>query len=156
MDGFLTKPLEFGRLRELLERHGFGVANDTNAPVDTVTAPVPVDLAKLNAVTDGDAEFLCELAAAFLSSGEAVVDEMRAALQTHDRRALARAAHKLKGASANIHALAVADLASTLESQAASVDQVKLKQLVEQLVQEFARANAFLAQNAPVPTAKSA
>ena len=156
MDAFLTKPLEFQRLRELLERHGFGVKKDANIAVDATQGPVPVDLAQLNAVVDGDVEFLRELVTAFLSSGETVLDEIRTALQAHDRRALGRAAHKLKGASANIHALVITELASALESQAASVDQAKLKQMVDTLTQEFARTGIFLNQNTPAPAAKTA
>jgi CheY-like chemotaxis protein len=155
MDGFLTKPLEFQRLRELLERHGFGAKKDPNIAANAAGGPVPIDLGKLNAVVDGDAEFLRELAAAFLSSGEVVMDEMRTALQAHDRRTLSRAAHKLKGASANVHALILTELASALESQAASVDQTQLKQMVEKLMQEFARAGAFLNQTTPAPAAKT-
>ncbi len=156
MDAFLTKPLEFQRLRELLERHGFGVKKDAAIAADATDTHVPVDLARLNAVVDGDREFLRELVAAFLSSGEAVLDEMRAALQAHDRRTLGRAAHKLKGASANIHALVLMELASALEAQAASVDQTKLKQMVDTLVQEFARTGAFLNENTPLSAAKTA
>ncbi len=128
MDGFLTKPLEITRLHETLDRYGLGAnpGDDCrcNARLGRRRA---VDLARLNEITDGDPDFAHELAATFVASGEQVLQEIRDALAGVDRSALGRAAHKLKGASANIHAEALRDLAYALETQAANLDQPRLE-----------------------------
>jgi HPt (histidine-containing phosphotransfer) domain-containing protein len=113
-----------------------------------------VNLAKLHELTDNDPEFAYELAITFVASGEQVLGEIAAALAATDRPALSRAAHKLKGASANIHAEPLCALAWTLETQAAHWDQPRLRELIQELQEEFQRAGEFLQQQAPLPAAR--
>ncbi len=156
MNGFLTKPLDIARLHETLELHGLAIGNSENGNATTARAMnTPVDLARLNEITDGDPEFAHELAATFISSGEQVLAEVRAALEALDRQGLSRAAHKLKGASANIHADALRDLAYALESQAGNLDQPRLKALVQDLTESFESAAEFLKEQAPPPAQKA-
>ena len=158
MNAFLTKPIEVARLRETLERFGLGVrTDDTDAAGNggSGCSEVPIDLARLNELTAGDAEFAHELASTFVASGEQVLNEIDAAIGAFDRSALSRAAHKLKGASANIHANALCTLALALESQAAQLDQPSLKALIADLRHEFERAAEFLKTQAPAPAAKA-
>jgi signal transduction histidine kinase/DNA-binding response OmpR family regulator/HPt (histidine-containing phosphotransfer) domain-containing protein len=152
MDAFLTKPLEIARLHETLER--FGMAAAQIAPA-TAMPPAPVNLARLHEITEGDPEFAHELASTFIGSGHEVVQEIADALAGFDRIALTRAAHKLKGASANIHAAAVCELAHSLEIQASSLDQPRLQDLVERLQHAFIAAANFLREQAPPPAAKT-
>jgi two-component system sensor histidine kinase/response regulator len=154
MNGFLTKPIDIDRLHETLER--YGLAAKAAERQETAAMPdAPVDLAQLNAITEGDPEFAFELASTFITSGEQVMEEVYAALEAHDRHALSRAAHKLKGASANIHAHALRELAYALEAQAPSVDQPRLKELVRELHERFVEAADFLKAQAPPPPAKT-
>lgn len=87
----------------------------------------------------------------FIASGEEVIEEIRSAFDAFDRNALSRAAHKLKGASANIHAEGLRDCAYALESQAPGLDQPRLKELIEQLAAEFVRAADFLKLQVQLP-----
>lgn len=158
MNAFLTKPIEVARLRETLERFGLGARTDETDGGGSGAngrTEVPVDLAKLNELTAGDVEFLHELASTFVASGEQVLSEIEAAIGAFDRTALGRAAHKLKGASANIHANALCALALALESQAAQLDQPSLRALIADLRHEFERAAEFLKTQAPAPAAKA-
>lgn len=156
MDGFMTKPLEIARLHETLAKFGLRVgAEEAAAAARSVDPNVPIDLSRLNELTDGDPEFSRELVATFIASGEQAMKEMRAALATLDRAALGHLAHKLKGASANIHAGPLRDLSNTLESQASALDQPRLHALVEQLAAELGRAAEFLNQSVPTPAAKA-
>lgn len=156
MNGFLTKPLEIARLHETLDRYGLGASIDTT-PTTSTAGPdtVPIDLARLNELTEGDAEFAHELAATFIASGEQVMQETRRALAAFDRAALCRAGHKLKGASANIHAEPLRKLAFELETNGVSLDQPRLKDLIERLEQEFRRAAEFLQLQAREPEKKT-
>jgi CheY-like chemotaxis protein len=157
MNAFLTKPLEIPRLHEVLTRFGLRVAPDeaTVLTEDGAPANVPVNLSKLNELTDGDPEFTRELVETFIASSEQVLSEARAALAALDRTNLSRIAHKLKGASANIHAEPLRNLSHTLEQQASSLDQPRLNELVAQLATELERAKVFLNQYAPPLAAKA-
>ncbi len=156
MNAFLTKPIDVARLRETLERHGLGLQdNSSTSAVQNSHTGVPIDLGRLNELTAGDAEFAYELASTFVASGEQVLGEIDSAVAAFDRPALSRAAHKLKGASANIHADPLCALALALETQAPRLDQPRLKELIEELREEFERAAEFLQQQAPQPAAKA-
>ena len=79
MNGFLTKPLEIARLHETLERYGLGARRaQTRAAANLhVSKRRPVNLARLNEITDGDPEFAHELASTFVASGEQVLEEIQ-------------------------------------------------------------------------------
>jgi PAS domain S-box-containing protein len=162
MNGFLTKPLEIARLHETLDRYGLNTAAAESAGrivrstgLDMQTHNVPIHLARLNEMTDADPEFTHELAITFIASGRQVLQEVKEALAIFDRNALARAAHKLKGASANIYAEPLREFSLTLEMQALALDQPRLRDLVENLEQEFERAAEFLREQIPAPAAKT-
>jgi HPt (histidine-containing phosphotransfer) domain-containing protein len=60
------------------------------------------------------------------ASGEQVLEEVRSAFAVFDRTAVSRAVRKLKGASVNVHAETLRDLAWRLEAQSAHLDQPSL------------------------------
>ena len=156
MDAFLTKPLEIPRLHEILTRFGLRVgAAEAQMSHSSSFNHVPVNLSRLNDLTDGDPEFTRELVETFIASGEEAMAEAHASLDGLDRIRLSRIAHKLKGASANIHAEPLRDLSHSLEMQASSLDQPRLLELVGQLATELERAREFLNQYAPPLTAKA-
>jgi PAS domain S-box-containing protein len=156
MDGFLTKPLELVRLREVLDRYGLAMnTQDSPKLSSNEDGTAPVDLARLNELTDGDQEFTQELATTFIASGEQVIAELQAAMEAFDRSALSRSAHKLKGASANIHANRLRDLSFELESRAGQMDQAQIKALLVTLNEEFKRAGEFLQSQTSAPVSKT-
>jgi two-component system, sensor histidine kinase and response regulator len=134
MDGLITKPLQDARLREALTRFGLGVKSEA----------VPVDLASLRRVCDGDPNFELELAATFFSSGQCVLFALSDAMNSMNREAIARAAHELKGASSNIYAGALRDAAQLLETEAPTGDPARLRDMAQKLASEFSRAKDFL------------
>ena len=118
-----------------------------------VSSPdVPLDLARFNDLTAGDAEFAVDLVSAFADSGNQQLAEIGQALETSDRGAVARAAHAVKGASANIYAQPLAELAARLETEAPNADLGQLRQMVDALRREFNRANDFLAKQLAAPS----
>jgi PAS domain S-box-containing protein len=163
MDGFLTKPLEVDRLREVLDKFGLADISGDAAPsmealtaVDTMEvlaaadeATAPVDLARLHEITDGDVEFTQDLIATFIESGTEVLTELQSAIGQEDAQAIARAAHKLKGASANIHAVPLRQLCSELESHAASYSLSEVQTALTRVAAEFKRAGDYLQATRP-------
>jgi two-component system sensor histidine kinase/response regulator len=128
MEDYLTKPLDISRLQDVLDRFmGEGAAvrivkpepasvaaADADAP-DTAAIPVR---ARLKDIAGDDTAFINELIETYISGSEDTLREMQAACEKNDRDALARAAHKLKGASANLHIDSVAALALDIEMRA--------------------------------------
>jgi HPt (histidine-containing phosphotransfer) domain-containing protein len=112
----------------------------------------PLDLEQFNRLTDGDREFARDLATAFAGSGNQQLLDISAALEAADRGALARAAHKLKGASVNIYAQVLSELAASLEAEAPTSELVRLQQVSAALRHEFERTNEYLAANLPAPS----
>jgi two-component system, sensor histidine kinase and response regulator len=157
MDGYLTKPIEVERLRNILAKFGLekpdteeGVA-PAEGPDRRVGSAAPVDLREFQSLTDGDQAFAQELITAFILSGEQQMAEIGAALAQKDRAAVAKAAHKLKGACANIHAPALTSLAERMEIDSAETDARVLDQGKALLRREFDRVKAFLSDPAVVP-----
>jgi two-component system sensor histidine kinase/response regulator len=149
MDGLVTKPLEDIRLREALSRFGLAASVDSEPrlPKAGQSGPAPIDLGRLHQICDGDAQFERELATAFAASGTSMLAELAQALTATDRGAIARAAHQIKGAGANIYAYALTDLATLLEAEAADAEPVRLRELGENLRIEFWRTHEFLTLN---------
>jgi HPt (histidine-containing phosphotransfer) domain-containing protein len=109
----------------------------------------PVDLARLHEITDGDVEFTQDLIATFVESGTEVLAELQLAIGLEDRQAIARVAHKLKGASANIHAVPLRQLCNELESNAASYSLLELQATQTRVATEFKRAGDYLQATRP-------
>jgi two-component system sensor histidine kinase/response regulator len=133
MDAHLGKPIEPAQLIDALSRY-------LKAPV---SAPA-IDREALRELTGGDAEFERELAETFVSSGDRCLAEIIAALKVSDLDTVRKRAHALKGASANIHALELSQVASRLESAARDSSMPILGGLVEELSLKLAAVNAEL------------
>jgi HPt (histidine-containing phosphotransfer) domain-containing protein len=158
MDGYLTKPIEVERLRNILAK--YGLEKPDAAIADSVAAgtpdgprdlAAPVDLREFQSVTEGDQAFAQELVGAFIASGEQLLVEMAAAIAQNDRAALAKAAHKFKGACANMHAQALKALAEVMETGSAAADAGALEHGCALLRREFERVKQFLTDPAIVP-----
>ncbi|HEY0802761.1 MAG TPA: response regulator, partial [Steroidobacteraceae bacterium] len=156
MDGYLTKPIEVERLRNILTKYGLSL-DDTGAPASPpVTAPAdnpvpPVDLGAFQSITDSDSAFAQELIATFITSGEQQLAEITAAVSQCNRASLARAAHKLKGACANIHADALKTLAGQMEIASGAAEPRALEKCDALLRREFERVTKFLSDPSVVP-----
>jgi two-component system sensor histidine kinase/response regulator len=158
MDGYLTKPIEVERLRNVLTRFGLE-KNDADAAAaappasmaPTANLKPPVDLRGFRSITNDDEAFAQELAITFIASGEQQLADMAAAAAQSNRVALARSAHQLKGACANIHAHALKALAERMENDSVAGDARALQHCNALLRQEFERVKQFLSDPSIVP-----
>jgi hypothetical protein len=143
MDDYLTKPLDISRLQDVLDR--FMGRETPNGAAPTTVAAMAIDSGdkairtRLADVAGDDEEFIVELVKAFLSGGEETLQELRAAVELADATAIGRAAHKLKGAAANLHVNTLATLSFELETRAKSGQQSDWRADLEKLAAEFAR-----------------
>ena len=109
-----------------------------------MSQPAPVDLQALLELTGGDDAFVRELTATYLDSSTANLRAIDEACGGGDLPALRRAAHSLKGASANMYARGVAEAAAALEQSAANADHAACQTAAERVRQEFERAATYL------------
>jgi two-component system sensor histidine kinase/response regulator len=138
MDGLLTKPLQPLQLREMLDRHGLGVARDAAARESARTQPVrmiapPIDIPRLRMLVGDDPQFLAELCRTFLASSTRLLEELRQALAAADRAQLKALAHKLKGGAGSVCAQRVTDLCLALEQTAGVAPTAELSGVVDQV-----------------------
>ena len=130
MDDFLAKPFQASELSEKLRRW---VKVETRGTVDWA---VLHDL-----VGKTNATVASRLIQSFLKTLPASLDEIREALQTHDKQSLRAWAHQLKSSSASLGALELNKLCIRLED---AVDSASSDQMVEIAAQDLL-ANGELA-----------
>jgi CheY-like chemotaxis protein len=120
LDGYLPKPISIGRLvssvRDLIQRAPAS-GEDPAMPDRVPTEPTPIALDRFTSFTDGDGQLERELGSLYVATADLYLEEMRAAL---GGGGWSRAAHSLKGASANIGATEMARLAAQAEKAPAS------------------------------------
>jgi CheY-like chemotaxis protein len=111
MDAYLTKPVDMDRLGELLAEWVPPVPSPAEDP-----ALDPGRLEVLRGLGPADGQgLLPDAAEAFRQGVQSSLKSLRQAISDRDRDALGQAAHKLKGAAANIGATRAAAICSELE-----------------------------------------
>jgi CheY-like chemotaxis protein len=141
MDDYLTKPIDRVRLEEVIQRH---IAHSAPESLAEPAPDDPVDWKQLMAVADGDHGFAQELVQVFIDSGDATLHDIQLALKRGDLAAVKRAAHSLKGSSANMRAHMTSAAAARLEAAANVGAPAELAELERQLRQELDKATNYL------------
>ena len=147
MDDYLTKPLDISRLEDVLDRFMGNSADRDPKPEAGVPRIASADVsvrARLAEIAGDDVEFIAELLGAFLTGGEDTLRELEAAAANGDAGAIGRAAHKLKGASANLHIDGLAALTLEVETRAKAGQPADWRHDLERIKTEFARVSAAL------------
>jgi CheY-like chemotaxis protein len=129
MDDFVAKPIDVEHLRRTLVKwikKSDVAPREDSVPVESaaVTAVTALSLPRLDMLRSlGPADgwgLLPQILAAFLETSDAQRDELHAAVDAHDRERLGRAAHRLRGAAANIGADPLAEACAEVERLAAT------------------------------------
>jgi HPt (histidine-containing phosphotransfer) domain-containing protein len=147
MDDYLTKPLDISRLRDVLDRFMSNSSDRDSNPTAGASRIATADVsvrARLMEIAGDDAEFIAELIGAFISGGEDTLRELAAAAASGDCAAIGRAAHKLKGASANLHIDGLAALTLEVESRAKGGQARDWRVELDKIRTEFARVTEAL------------
>ena len=110
-------------------------------PTDTAC---PVDLEDGLARAGDDREFYKELLEIFLDDVPGRMEQLRAAIASGQAEEVASTAHSIKGAAANLSALAIRDTALNLETQGRGGDLSQASALAEKLQGEIDRLTVFL------------
>jgi HPt (histidine-containing phosphotransfer) domain-containing protein len=111
-------------------------------------APLVIDpqaIENLRALNPGDNdEFLREIAGIFLEDTPQRIAELNQSLAAGDVAKFTRAAHSIKGSSANLGATALRAAAEQLEHQSRTAGLTSVAALVSAISEEFARAELEL------------
>jgi two-component system, sensor histidine kinase and response regulator len=148
MDGYVSKPVKLAELAAVLDRWV-----DTDQP-PRPAPPFPSDegdvldpaiLAGLRELEgSGGPGALDELVDSFLRDAVSRLDALRTAAASGDAETVARAAHRLKGSSANLAALGMSRICADLEQAAAGGGLGGASAALERLRVEFARVRRAL------------
>ena len=114
----------------------------------------PIDetaYAETLAMVGGDVGFLAELIAEYRSDGTTRVADMRAALAAGEAEDLRRAAHTLKGSSASLGAVGLADACRAIEAAAREGRLDGLDGAVDSVAEQFDAVVAALEERTGRP-----
>lgn len=132
MDAYLSKPIKPDKLVELIKHHVGGAQDivvDEEISQGVSIEQSPVDIEHLNMFTEGDPEEEQELLDLFFEQAEISVSELQAALDSGDIEAWKKAAHRLKGAAANLGANMLSGVCAEAEEHYESEGTLKKEML---------------------------
>ncbi|HEY1490818.1 MAG TPA: response regulator, partial [Verrucomicrobiae bacterium] len=146
MDDYLAKPIRPADIRNIVEKWSPSV----NTPVDIPTVPAmkietpaaaepPVEMDRLNDLTDGNADSLRELADMYFKQTTQQFAQIRTALAEKRGDEVRRVAHSCAGASATCGITHIVPLLRELERQGYEGKLTNATELAEQTVREFER-----------------
>jgi len=153
MDDYLAKPIRPKDVRAIIERWGSqsAPAEQPAAPVPAAAAPVtaaeepPVEMDRLNDLTDGSAESLRELVDLFFKQTAQQLAQLEAAARANKADDVRRVAHSCAGASATLGMTRLVPMFRDLEKQGASGTLTSATQVCENALREFKVIQQYLA-----------
>ncbi|WP_375511649.1 GAF domain-containing protein [uncultured Nostoc sp.] len=149
MDDYLTKPVFKEKLAATLE-HWTGVILSKQEAVvyeQTVTTDLAIDWEHLHQISGNDTEFELNLLQVCVEDIKPRLEIIKAAIASHDFGQIAREAHHLKGASANIGATAMYLASDKLEQLAYHQDLRNTTNLILELKEFVNCIQDFLIRN---------
>lgn len=143
MDAYVSKPISpadlFGTLERLFPNRSGNVASRTATPHPTRPGVPVVDVARLEANLENDADLIRSIVEAFLRDHPQRELEMAEALAHGDSPTLARSAHTVKGLLLTLGASPAADVALRLEILARCGNLPESQAVLEELRGELLR-----------------
>ncbi|HTD51200.1 MAG TPA: response regulator [Acidimicrobiia bacterium] len=150
MDDYITKPVRPDNIAETLERW---IPPEAALPgvragaggTETSSAVDPQRFAILRDLDGGDGQLLAAIIAGYLDESAALLATLREAVAEGDPQSVERAAHTLKGASANIGAVHLTETCTKLEALGRAGALGTARELVEDAATQFDDVCACLA-----------
>jgi len=158
MNDYVSKPVQPRQLIEAIERQisGSAQAAEPAAALKTASLQKEVfDRSLLIGRLGGDEELCNELISGFMDDIPVQLEQLKQALNNSNAMLVERQAHKIKGASANVAAQAMSDVASEIEIAGKDRELDKALALVEKLEQEFERLRSALSDSGLTRTSRN-
>jgi CheY-like chemotaxis protein len=139
MDDYVSKPVRMEALQAALERCGNQVLEQVDETAKSQPDLIdPTILATLRELSEGgEPDFLTGLVELFFRDANVRLEELAEAIAQHDPVMLRRAAHTLKGTSANMGANRMEELCSEIEKKGKSGTIREATQLINELSVAF-------------------
>ena len=137
MDDYITKPIRFGEIQEMLEKSE-RIVKDEDQQQDNNSAdgeiPSALDPETIALLRDEiGMDVLIELSQLFLDETESAVADIQSASDEFDAERLRESAHSLKGASLNMGAHQLANVCKIIEQRGRDVELEGISSLVHQM-----------------------
>ena len=110
--------------------------------MDTHAEP-PVDIARLQGISDGDREFEQEVIAAYIDDITERIVRLDTAIATGDTENARRDAHTIKGASSNVGTTRLQEMGHQLEKLDIIAEKDAAIRLLEEIRKEFAAVKSY-------------
>ena len=148
MDDYVSKPIRPQKLLEVIERQIQKATSAETAAAGESEAPAEVkevfDWAAFLERLEGDEELCRELVDLFMRDVPEQVEQLKQGLDNDDAEMVERRAHTIKGASANIGARALSEVAFEIELAGKEQELGKARLLVGKLENELERLSSVL------------
>ncbi|MDZ8105904.1 MAG: response regulator [Nostoc sp. DedQUE12a] len=151
MDDYLSKPVMKEKLAAALDRWAMLILpRQTFASEETISTTnidlieLPIDWERLHQLSENNAEFEIELLQIFVEDIQARIEIIKIAIAAFDFEQLAREAHQVKGASANMGVTAMHLAAEKLEQLAHNQERRGTNNLISELEEFVKRIQEFL------------
>ncbi len=151
MDDYLSKPIRPGDIRGIIEKWalpGNPPIEIKAAPapkIETSTAEPPVEMDRLNDLTDGNADSLRELVEMYFKQTDGQFGQIEAALRAGNGGEVRRVAHSCAGASATLGMMRLGQLMRDMEKEGAAGALTNATKICDDAVREYSAVKKFLA-----------
>jgi CheY-like chemotaxis protein/HPt (histidine-containing phosphotransfer) domain-containing protein len=159
MDDYLPKPVRLEDIRAIVERWGSSAGmSEQGDPAATPSAPQtqtappppaadepPVDMERLNELTDGNNDSLLELVTLYVKQTAGQMEQLDAAVRANDAEKVRHVAHSCAGASSTCGIKNMPPILRELERQGHDGKLTTAPELCRQVIAEFERVKKFLA-----------
>ncbi len=150
MDDYLPKPIRPADIRGIIENWGL----PGNSPVEIPAEPAakvepaaepPVEMDRLNDLTDGNVDSLRELSDMYFKQTTQQFEQIRTAIAANQGDVVRRVAHSCAGASATLGMKRLGQLMRDLEKAGAAGALTEATQICEDAAREYSAVKKFLA-----------
>jgi CheY-like chemotaxis protein len=151
MDEFVTKPVDFNSLREIIEKNikGSIMVKKTSGTEENHGSPneSTIDRQKALHLIDGDEALLDELNELFVPHMEEERNNLKTKLDDEDLKEVARIAHSMKSSAEMIGALPFHRIIRQVETAALDNEAERIRQLLDSLDDELEKIAVVLTEN---------
>jgi len=151
MDDYLSKPVIKEKLAAALDRWAMVIlpreifaCEETISTTNNDLVELPIDWERLHQLSENNSEFEIELLQIFVEDIQARIEIIKMAIAALDFEQLAREAHQVKGASANMGVTAMHLAAEKLEQLAHNQERRGTNNLISELEEFVKRIQEFL------------
>ncbi|MEH2118224.1 response regulator [Nostoc sp.] len=151
MDDYLSKPVTKQKLAAALQHWGSVIfkakeiaATEQISTTDVSLVNLPIDWERLHQLSENNLEFELELLQIFVEDIQPRLEVIRIAITAHDFGQIAREAHQIKGASANVGATTMHLAAEKLEQLAYNQERRGTTNFISELEEFVERIQKFL------------